>query len=98
MQFYNWFRLHQTLDEKRQGLLGWWSVLVAEHLNYNRLKDPRYIYRETLMLNQSGLNSETKKILIGAICEPPDSNASTFTDSLENMFGNFATNETEKRT
>ena len=36
-----------------------------------------------------------KKILIAAIYKLPDSNASTFTDSLEKTLCNFTTNEIE---
>ena len=61
------------------------AVYVAEHLNYNRLKDPRDLSLdidvESIWFELSP--PKTKKILIGAIYKPPDSNASTFTESLE---------------
>ena len=73
------------------------AVYVAEHLNYNRLKDPRDLLPdidvESIWFELS--LPKTKKILIGAIYKPPDSNASTFTESLEKILSNFTTNETE---
>ena len=73
------------------------AVYVAEHLNYNRLKDPRDsspdIDVESVWFELSP--QKTKKILIGAIYKPPDLNASTFTESLEKILSNFTTNETE---
>ena len=72
------------------------AVYVAEHLNYNRLKDPRdlspNIDVESIWFELSP--QKTKKILVGAIYKPPDSNASTFTESLEKILSNFTTNET----
>ena len=72
------------------------AVYVAEHLNYNRLKDPRdlspNIDVESIWFELSP--PKTKKILVGAIYKPPDSNASTFTESLEKILSNFTTNET----
>ena len=73
------------------------AVYVTEHLNYNRLKDPRDLSPdidvESIWFELS--LPKTKKILIGAIYKPPDSNASTFTESLEKILSNFTTNETE---
>ena len=73
------------------------AVYVAEHLNYNRLKDPRDLLPdidvESIWFELS--LPKTKKILIGAIYKPPDSNASTFTESLEKILSNFTTNETK---
>ena len=73
------------------------AVYVAEHLNYNRLKDPRDLLPdidvESIWFELS--LPKTKKILIGAVYKPPDSNASTFTESLEKILSNFTTNETE---
>ena len=71
------------------------AVYVAEHLNYNRLKDPRDsdIDVESIWFELSP--PKTKKILIGAIYKPSVSIASTFTESLEKFPSNFTTNETE---
>ena len=53
---------YNLMRRDRDCVVGGVAACVAEHLNYNRLKDPRsFIYRQTLMLNQSGLNCYRQK-------------------------------------
>ena len=88
---------YNLMRRDRDCVGGGMAVYVAEHLNYNRLKDPRDLLPdidvESIWFELS--LPKTKKILIGAIYKSPDSNASTFTESLEKILSNFTTNETE---
>ena len=81
-------------DRNRDG--GGVAVYIAEHLNYNRLKDPNESTDRDLEAIWFELSPpKTKKILVGAIFKPPDSDATIFTDSLGKMFDKLTTNETE---
>ena len=81
-------------DRNRDG--GGVAVYIAEHLNYNRLKDPNESTdRDLEAIWFELLPPKTKKILVGAIFKPPDSDATIFTDSLGKMFDKLTTNETE---
>jgi len=70
-------------DRDRHG--GGIAVYIADNLSFNRLDTPAENI-EALWFELSQPNS--KKILFGAIYRPPNLDASTFTDSLEEMLNN----------
>ena len=77
-------------DRDRHG--GGIAVYIADNLSLNRLDTPADNI-EALRFELSQPNS--KKILFGAIYRPPILDASTFTDSLEEMLNNYVNESLE---
>ena len=77
-------------DRDRHG--GGIAVYIAENLSLNRLDTPADNI-EALWFELSQPHS--KKILFGAIYRPPNLDASTFTDSLEEMLNNHVNESLE---
>ena len=77
-------------DRDRHG--GGIAVYIADNLSLNRLDTPADNI-EALWFELSQPNS--KKILFGAIYRPPILDASTFTDSLEEMLNNYVNGSLE---